>query len=239
MGKDTSSGNAGHSRDIFLTGEYVQHFKPEDKCNPFAEIYKLKKQDTINLINSSEGPRTILDIGGGMGRLSLDLIRSVENNVVLVDISTDMLKLAVERADNLDNIKLVNSDAHYLPFQDRTFDYVVGLDLLCHLKRPEIALADFHRVLKDDGKLIMDSTNSNPLWTLFYPRYMGKNPLTWLKTIRYKGVLPGWEKIVMHYPRDEFFSFLSKAGFEIMKNLNYGPRICPKWHLAVSKKHLT
>lgn len=236
MSNDTASGNSGHSRDIFVNGEYVRHFKPEDKWNPFSEIYKLKKQDTINLINSSEGPRTILDIGGGMGRLSLDLIKSDENNVVLVDISTDMLKLAVEHADNLDYIKLVNSDAHYLPFQDRTFNCVVGLDLLCHLKRPKIALADFHRVLKDDGMLIMDSTNSNPLWTLFYPRYMGKNPLTWLKIIRYKGVLPGWEKIVRHYPRDDFFSFLSEAGFEIMKTLNYGPRICPKWHLAVSRK---
>jgi len=82
----------------------------------------------------------------------------------------------------------------------------------------------------------MDSTNSNPLWTLFYPRYMGKNPLTWIKTIKYNGVLPGWEEIVRHYSRDEFFSLLTKMGFEIMKSRNYGPKICAKWHLAVSRK---
>ncbi len=236
MGNNGRSKDPGLSREIFVTGEYIKHFKPEDKRNPFSKIYKQKKEDTINLINGSEGSRTILDIGGGMGRLSLDLARSDRNDVVLVDISTDMLKLAIERADNLNKIKLVNSDAHYLPFKDKTFDYVVGLDLLCHLKRPELALADFHRVLKDQGRLIMDSTNSNPLWTIFYPRYLGKNPLTWLKTIKFQGVLPGWEKIVRHYPRDKFFSLLEKMDFEIMKNLNYGPKICPKWHLAVSRK---
>lgn len=229
---------SGHSRDIFQTGEYIQHFKPEDKRNPFSKIYKQKKQDTIRLINGSEGPRTILDIGGGMGRLSLELALSDQNRVVLVDISTDMLKLAIGRAENIDKIRPVNSDAHQLPFRDRTFDFVVGLDLLCHMKRPEAVLGEFHRVLKDSGTLIIDSTNSNPLWTIFYPGYMGKNPLNWLKTMKFQGVLPGWEKIVRHYSKDEFFDLLKTSGFEITKNLNYGPGICPKWHLAVSAKRI-
>ena len=229
---------SGHSRNIFQTGEYIRHFRPEDKRNPFSKIYKQKKQDTIKLINGSGGPRTVLDIGGGMGRLSLELALSGQNRVVLVDISTDMLKLAIERAGNVNKIRPVNSDAHYLPFRDRTFDFVVGLDLLCHMKRPETVLSEFHRVLKDEGTLIIDSTNSNPLWTIFYPRYMGKNPLNWLKTMKFQGVLPGWEKIVRHYSKDEFFALLTKAGFEITKNLNYGPGICPKWHLAVSAKRI-
>lgn len=236
MSNDTSSRKSGHSRDIFLTGEYIQHFKPEDKENPFSEIYKQKKQDTIRLINGFEGPRTILDIGGGMGRLSLELALSDKNSVVLVDISTDMLKLAADHAVDRNKIRLVNSDAHQLPFQDKTFDFVVGLDLFCHMKRPETALGEFHRVLKDQGTLIIDSTNSNPLWTIFYPGYLGRNPLNWLKTIKFHGVLPGWEKIVRHYPKDKFYALLKQMGFEITKNINYGPKICPKWHLAVSRK---
>lgn len=226
----------GFEKDIFLTGEYVQHFKPDNKQNPFYKIYNRKKQDTINIINELVNTKTILDVGGGMGRLSLDLAKAEKNRVFLADISIDMLKLAVKYADNLKNINVVNTDAHHLPFRNNSFDLVVGLDLFCHLDKPNRALLEFHRILTNQGLLILDSTNSNPLWTLFYPRYLGKNPLNWLRTIKFKGILPGWETIVKHYPKKNFFSFLHKNGFKVIKNINYGPKICPKWHLAVSKK---
>jgi ubiquinone/menaquinone biosynthesis C-methylase UbiE len=183
-----------------------------------------------------QNTKTILDTGGGMGRLSLDLAKDDKNRVFLLDISIDMLKLAEKYARKLENINIVNTDAHHLPFRDNSFDIVVGLDIFCHLKTPESALLEFHRVLTYQGMLIIDSTNSNPLWSLFYPRYLGKNPLNWFKTIKFKGILPGWESIVRHYSKKNFFSFLQKSGFEIIRNINYGPSICPKWHLAVSKK---
>ena len=225
-----------HEKDIFLTGEYVQLFKPDDKRNPFHKIYDRKKRDTLNIINKSENIKTILDVGGGMGRLSLALSKSARYKVILTDISIDMLKIAVKHSENLNNIKIFNTDAHQLPFRNNSFDLVVGLDLFCHLDKPNRALREFNRVLKKQGLLIIDSTNSNPLWALFYPRYLGKNPLTWLKIIRFKGILPGWETIVTHYPKKIFFSFLHNTGFKVIQHINYGPLICPKWHLTVSEK---
>jgi glycogen(starch) synthase len=236
MGMSLLSGKNGYGKEIFRSGEYVQYFKPEDRWNPFFRIYKQKKRDTINIINKTKSSKMILDVGGGMGRISLELVRSSHNNVVLTDISKDMLRMAAEQIT--DNMKLtfINADAHQLPFPDKSFDYIVGLDLLCHLAEPDKALHEFHRVLDDQGTLILDSTNSNPLWALFYPRYMGKNPLNWYRTMKFQGVLPGWEHIVNHYPRSKFLSLLQKSGFEVVQNLNYGPLICPKWHLAVSRK---
>ena len=223
-------------KSIFASGEYVQHFKPEDKYNPFSGIYRQKKKDTVNIINKMDHSDSVLDVGGGMGRLSLALAQQSHRNIILSDISVDMLKLAMNNAGQLNNLKVVNTDAHHLPYGDLTFDLIIGLDLVCHLNQPEIALKEFHRVLKKDGMLIIDSTNSNPLWAFFYPRYMGKNPLNWIKVMRFGGVLPGWEKIVRHYPQKTFFSFLRRTGFKIVQNINYGPVICPKWHLAVAKK---
>ncbi|MFC1816332.1 class I SAM-dependent methyltransferase [Thermodesulfobacteriota bacterium] len=223
-------------QDIFVSGEYVQHFKPEDKRNPFSNIYNQKKQDTINIINRYTGRKAILDMGGGMGRISLVLAATTQHDVILSDISVDMLKLAESNVGNLPNLEFVNTDAHQLPYGDNVFDIIVGLDLLCHLRNPEKALGEFNRVLRKNGILILDSTNSNPLWALFYPRYLGKNPLNWLKVLKFEGVLPGWENIVRHYPQKKFFSFLKKTGFEITQTINYGPFVCPKWHLAVSKK---
>lgn len=171
-----------------------------------------------------------------MGRVSLALAKSPQKKVILSDISFDMLTLAANHPDRLSNINIVNNDAHFLPFRDNSFDLVVGLDILCHLETPHKALCEFHRVLRKHGILIIDSTNSNPLWTLFYPRYLGRNPLNWLKTMQFRGVLPGWEHIVKHYPKKQFYSLLNGAGFEVIRNLDYGPKICPKWHMAVSRR---
>ncbi len=227
-----------HARKIFVTGEYVKHFTPDDSRNPFRKIYRRKKQDSVEIIQSI-GPdnrvKRILDIGGGMGRLALQLAESNPGLIVLTDISIDMLVLA-EKSRGAATVKSVNADAHRLPFQDRSFEIVAGLDLICHLEKPELALAEFRRVLADGGTLILDSTNSNPLWAFFYPKYVGLNPWVWLKIIRFDGVLPGWEKIVRHYPKKKFMQFVHDAGFRIVKTINYGPRICPKWHLAVSIK---
>jgi len=223
-------------RDIFRTGEYVNHFNPDDKRNPFSRIYTQKKRDAINIISRSKQPRIVLDIGGGMGRLSLALLRIPQTTVVLSDISLDMLKLVPFSENSSSKVTLINADGHHLPFSDDLFDFVVGLDLLCHLENPETALREFHRVLKDNGILMLDSTNSNPLWAVFYPRYLGKNPLNWLKILKFHGVYPGWEMIVQHYPKKQFFSLLNRFGFQIRQILTYGPKICPKWHLAIAIK---
>jgi len=236
MNSTRTTTKAEFNKDIFVTGRYIQHFKPDDKRNPFARIYKRKKRDALNIINELPCLKSILDVGGGMGRLSLALAESPENKIVLMDVSMDMLKQAGGQAKRFDNMLLVNGDAHDLPFPDRSFQCVVGLDLFCHLEKPKKALSEFSRVLMDQGTLILDSTNSNPLWTLFYPRYLGKNPLNWLRTMKFHGVAPGWEAIVKHYPRKVFFSLLNEMGFQVVRTINYGPVICPKWHLAVSKK---
>lgn len=223
-------------RDIFLSGRYIKYFNPDDRSNPFFKIYNSKKRDTIEIINESAGTKRILDAGGGMGRLSLSLAKQAGNKIVLTDISIDMLKLVLEHACSLNNIKLVNADAHRLPFYDESFDYIICLDLFCHLEKPKTALYEFYRVLTNQGILIMDSTNSNPLWALFYPGYLGKNPLNWLKILKFRGVGPGWEGIVRHYSKKNFFVMLRQIGFNVIRNIDYGPFICPKWHLAVARK---
>jgi ubiquinone/menaquinone biosynthesis C-methylase UbiE len=222
-------------KDIFSTGEYIKHFNPDDRRNPFWKIYDRKKKDVIALIESLETKGSILDIGGGSGRLALALAR-VAQRIILADVSIDMLKAVQEAGSEAARIKIVNADAHRLPCRDSSFDIVVGLDLFCHLEHPKDALGEFNRVLKERGRLILDSTNSNPLWAIFYPRYMGMNPLNWLRILRHQGILPEWKNIVRHYTKSEFNSFLLESGFQITRKINYGPMLCPKWFLIVAEK---
>jgi len=46
-----------------------------------------------------------------------------------------------------------------LPFEDRQFDYIFCLEVLEHVENPTFLLNQFHRVLKDDGTILLSVPN--------------------------------------------------------------------------------
>ena len=50
------------------------------------------------------------------------------------------------------------------------------------------------------------------------------------------GVLPEWSSRVRHHRRRSFLGLLAEAGFNVASVRGFGPRGCPKWHLAVAVK---
>ena len=214
--------------DIFRSGEYVRHFRPEDPSNPFRRLYGRKLHDAVEILGPPRG-RAILDVGGGMGRLAVPLARAGWR-VVLVDLSEAMIREAGSPLP-----AAVVADATRLPFRDRSFDAVVALDLLCHLQQPLRGLAEFRRLLSPGGQVLIDSTSRNPLWAFFYPRYGGLSPHKWAVILRTGGLLPGWEGLVHHYREEEFVDMLLSAGLRPQRIIRYGPPMFPKWHLAVAR----
>ena len=216
--------------ELFTSGAYVSQFRPDDTTNPFATTYARKRDAVIAAVGGRD--RRVLDVGGGMGRMSLPL--STRHFVTLTDISEQMLDLA--RAHASSRLQLEHADARRLPFGDGTFDYVLLIDVLPHIPNPSDAIQEAHRVLKVGGGLIVDVTNSVPFWTLAYPRYIGRRPSRWVRTWRAGGVLPEWSQRVRHHRRGHLARLLLAAGFEIASMRGFGPRACPKWHLAIAVK---
>ena len=215
---------------LFTSGEYVKEFTPEAANNPFAFDYARKKDMVVATVSGSD--RRVLDIGGGMGRMSIPLSR--RHFVTLTDISPQMLDLAAPHAS--DRLRLRQADARRLPFADESFDFVLCIDVLPHIPEPADAVAEARRVLSPGGTLVIDVTNSVPLWTLAYPSYLGRRPSRWMQIWRAGGVLPGWRNRVRHHRRTELVSLLASAGFEVRSMHRFGPRLCPKWHVAVAVK---
>jgi SAM-dependent methyltransferase len=215
---------------LFTSGAYVREFRPEERHNPFARAYAAKRDAIMGLV-AGRGAR-VLDVGGGPGRMAVPL--SNRHRVTLCDLSRDMLTVARSR-DGGSRLTLATADARSLPFADDSFDYVLCIDVLPHLPDPGPALAEARRVLRPGGTLIVDSTNSVPLWTLAYPRYLGRRPTRWWTIWRSGGVLPGWTSRIWHRRRSEFLAAVRAEGFEPRKVRHFGPPLCPKWHLAVAE----
>lgn len=107
----------------------------------------------------------VLDNGCGVGLLG-DYV--LQHKLVGLDISSEMLASA---SDHVPNLVLGNSQV--LPFTDNSFDLVVSRSLLHHLQKPEIAVAEIHRVLAPGGQLTLADTNTSLL--SYLPRIIAKH----------------------------------------------------------------
>lgn len=216
--------------DLFTSGAYVREFQPEREGNPFARVYARKREAVIAAVRGFD--HRVLDVGGGMGRMSVPL--SGRHFVTLTDISPQMVDLARPYAS--DRLAIKVADGRALPFADASFDFVLCIDVLPHVRDSDVLIRELRRVLHPGGTLIIDVTNSVPLWTLAYPRYVGRRPARWLQTWRGRGVLPEWQGRVWHHRRAELIEMLRRGGLQLRSIRAFGPRICPKWFLAVATK---
>jgi 2-polyprenyl-3-methyl-5-hydroxy-6-metoxy-1,4-benzoquinol methylase len=114
--------------------------------------------------------KTILDIGCGTGRHSIELAKR-GYNVTGVDLSNDQLSRAIKKAEK-ENVKVDFSiaDARNLPFENR-FDLVI---MMCEGAFPLMEtdemnfeiLKNAHKALKPNGKFIF--TTLNGLFPVFH-----------------------------------------------------------------------
>jgi ubiquinone/menaquinone biosynthesis C-methylase UbiE len=224
-------------KGAYRTGEYVEHFRPDDTRNPLRALYAAKQADVVASVRSDLVPGcTVLDLGGGPGRMAVSLAGSYR--VTLCDVSADMLqiseKAARERQVPSGNLVLRQLDAEEpLPFEPASFDRALCIDLLVHLSDPLPTLRELRRVLKPAGQLLVDVSNASPWWLLRYPRSLGRRPGGWLRTWRTGGVPPEWQTTVRHYRYDEYRELLDRSDLRIVQEWRYGPRWCPAWFLSM------
>jgi len=103
---------------------------------------------------------TLLDIGGGDGRLAVALARQYPNllTIVTADISKDMAHRARKMAEKNglgDRIHSEVNDVHNLSYEDGYFDAIVSFGSMHHWRDPVKAFRDLDRVLKPKGILVV------------------------------------------------------------------------------------
>jgi ubiquinone/menaquinone biosynthesis C-methylase UbiE len=98
-------------------------------------------------------PGALLDAGCGTGGLLWRLAEKSTRALVGLDYNPE----AARRAGAKSGALTTGGDANRLPFADASFGALVSLDVLCHRAvEPGQALAEFHRVLKPGGALVLN-----------------------------------------------------------------------------------
>jgi ubiquinone/menaquinone biosynthesis C-methylase UbiE len=96
-----------------------------------------------------------LDVGCGTGFLMLQLAR-LGHRATGVDVADEMLARARAKAEEVGlAVELQKADAERLPFPDASFDLLVERHVIWTLPEPAVALAEWSRVLRPGGQLIL------------------------------------------------------------------------------------
>jgi ubiquinone/menaquinone biosynthesis C-methylase UbiE len=136
-----------------------------------AEIYRLRRDRALAIIEQLGPEARILEIGCGAGLLAIALARRgyrVE--------ATDRLDAMIRLTGDLAAAEGVSHrmttrvcDVHELPYPDHSFDVVVALGVLPWLHSPEQALREAARVLSSGGQFIVTTDSRWQLTNLFDP----------------------------------------------------------------------
>ncbi len=149
---------------------------------------------TLRLLDHEH--RKVLDVGCGTGLMSAKLAAS-GRQVLGVDISMAMIERARRMSDT--RITFIHGDAEKLPAEDRAFDAVVNLISFHHYPNPTRTVAEFRRVLRPNGRLVLIAFDRNS-------RYIALAQKTnrWMKSLAGKS----WQKT-----GDEIVTLLRDASF--------------------------
>lgn len=101
----------------------------------------------------------ILDVGGGAGQLASLLADALHAHVTVLDPTTEM----VIHVPDTDRLSAVQGTAEAMPLPDNDFDAIVVTDAFHHFRDQSAAVAEFARVVRDGGLVLVLDLDPRPL----------------------------------------------------------------------------
>ena len=140
-----------------------------------------QRRQFLAALNPKEGER-ILDVGSGPGFLAAEIAGATgpTGSVRGIDVSEPMIGLAQDHCSQFPWTTFSQADATHLPFPDESFDAVISTQVLEYVPDVDAALAEIHRVLKQDGRaVIVDTDWDSIVWHLDDRRLMDRVLAAW------------------------------------------------------------
>ena len=147
-----------YSADYFKDrGEYFLHVSDkevEEMDGSHIDSFR----DGLNRLKKQEKSGTLLDVGCAVG-VFLSMAEKEGWGVSGVDVS----EYAVSRARKRCSGDIRAGELDDVHFPDASFDVITMWDVVEHFPHPSEALREAHRILKDDGMILMDTPNEEAL----------------------------------------------------------------------------
>ena len=138
----------------------------DDLIDKFNEVEKFHwwwagRQELIKSLLIDENPKNVLDVGCGTGE-TLSFLKTIfpQARLVGVDVSGQAVKYTKHRGHGA---KI--ADALHLPFADGSFDTVLLLDVIEHIKDDAKVVKEAKRVLKPGGTIIITVPALQIIWS--------------------------------------------------------------------------
>lgn len=146
--------------------------------------------------------KTVLELATGTGLISKNIVNAAAH-IEASDTSAEMIREA-KRRNHSAKLHFSVQDMFCLPYADESFEVVIVSNALHIVPQPEKALAEIHRVLRDDGVLIA------PTFTHAENSFFGNSKAFFLK-------LAGFPLHSM-WTSEEYLCFLQQNGWTVRKS---------------------
>jgi len=132
-------------------------------CNPALTLKEVNLLEKVLGLNRND---KILDLCGGQGRHSLELAKRGYRNLTVLDFSSYLVKLGKKLAKEQDlDIKFVRRDARFSGLKNDAYSAVFimanSFGYFPDEKENLRILKEAHRLLKKNGKLLLDLTDAD------------------------------------------------------------------------------
>ena len=115
-------------------------------------------KNTIKVVAENQ-PKLILDVATGTGDLAFAAQKKINSEKIIgLDLSNGMLEVGRTKIDKRklnDKLEFIQGDSENLPFEDHYFDAVMVSFGVRNFENLNIGLKEIHRVLKNNGKIIV------------------------------------------------------------------------------------
>ena len=147
--------------------------------------------------------KTVLEVATGTGLIAKHIVKAAAH-IEATDASVEMIAEA-KRDNQSAKLHFSVQDMFRLPYADKSFDVAIVSNALHIVPQPEKALAEIHRVLKDDGVLIA------PTFTHAGNSFSGKVRAFFMK-------LAGFP-LHSKWTSEEYLRFLRQNGWAVRKSV--------------------
>lgn len=156
-----------------------------------------------------------LELGCGTGFFLLNLMQSgIAEKGSVSDLSPGMVKVALRNAENLGlDVDGRVADAETIPYEDDTFDLVVGHAVLHHIPDVEKSMREVLRVLKPGGRFVFAGEPSTV--GDFYARWLSRATWTAATNVTRLPGMQAWRK-----PQDELDESSRAAALEAVVDIH-------------------